>query len=101
MTLTFAHYLTLSWILFLVGMAGLLTRRHGLVVLLCLLLMANAAHLLLIAAARLFADGSGQGMVVLAWFIWFAEGGLGLAVLGYAIRARGTENINAAHYLKR
>ena len=49
MGLTLHHFLILSAILFSIGLVGALTRRHIIIVLICLEIMLNAANLNLIA----------------------------------------------------
>ena len=49
MELTLNHFLILSAILFSIGLVGALTRRHIIIMLICLEIMLNAANLNLIA----------------------------------------------------
>ena len=49
MEVTLNHYLILSAILFTIGLIGALTRRHIIIMLICLEIMLNAANLNLIA----------------------------------------------------
>lgn len=52
MTLTLSHYLVLSAILFFIGLLGVLTRRHAIIVLIGVEIMLNAANLNFIAFWR-------------------------------------------------
>ena len=52
-------YLVLSAFIFCIGVAGVLTRRNPLVVLLCLELMLNAGNLALVAFSRM--NGTADG----------------------------------------
>lgn len=49
MELTLTHFLILSAILFSIGLVGALTRRHIIIMLICLEIMLNAANLNFIA----------------------------------------------------
>lgn len=50
--MTLTHCLFLGWVLFAVGVYGLVTRRHLIGVLLCVEVMLNAANINFIAFAR-------------------------------------------------
>ena len=77
-------YLAVSALIFSLGAAGVLTRRNPLVVLLCLELMLNAANVALLAFSRMWGNGDGQiVMVVAACEVCI---GLGLVVALYRRR---------------
>ena len=63
MTITFHHYLVLSFLLFAVGVTGVLVRRNALIVLMSVELMLNGANLALLGAARQLNDAAGHGLV--------------------------------------
>ena len=65
MTITYHHYLVLSFVLFAVGVAGVLLRRNALIVLMSIELMLNGANLALLAAARQMNDAAGHGLAQL------------------------------------
>ncbi|MBI2980962.1 MAG: NADH-quinone oxidoreductase subunit NuoK, partial [Deltaproteobacteria bacterium] len=50
--ITLAHYLTLSAILFSIGVTGVMTHRNLLVILMSIELMLNAANITFIAFSR-------------------------------------------------
>ena len=52
-----AWFLVLSAFIFCIGVAGVMTRRNPLVVLLCLELMLNAGNLALVAFSRMVGNG--------------------------------------------
>ena len=54
-------YLILSAFIFAIGVAGVISRRNPLVVLLCLELMLNAGNLALVAFSRMHGGEAGQG----------------------------------------
>ncbi|MDW8343926.1 MAG: NADH-quinone oxidoreductase subunit NuoK [Verrucomicrobiae bacterium] len=83
MTLTLGHYLGLSAILFAIGLAGALTRRNAINVLMSIEIMFNAGILNLIAAwhFRYFESLTPQLFAVFAVTIAAAESALGLALV--------------------
>jgi NADH:ubiquinone oxidoreductase subunit K len=78
-------YLVVSALIFVIGAAGVLTRRNPLVILLCLELMLNAANLALVAFARLHGREDGQifALIVLVVAACEVTVGLGLIVAMY------------------
>ena len=49
---TLGHYLAVSGLLFIIGLAGVILRRNIIVIFMCLELMLNAANLSLVAFSR-------------------------------------------------
>jgi NADH:ubiquinone oxidoreductase subunit K len=80
-------YLTVSALIFTIGVAGVLTRRSPLVVLLCLELMLNAANLALIAFARMHGNAEGQIFAIIVMVVAACEVTVGLGVI-VAMRRR-------------
>jgi NADH-quinone oxidoreductase subunit K len=78
-----SHYLTLSAVLFAIGLGGALTRRNAIVVLIGIEIMYNAAVLNLIAFwhYRLFDALTAQMLAVFAIAIAAAESAIGLALV--------------------
>lgn len=81
-------FLVLSALIFCIGVAGVLTRRNPLVVLLCLELMLNAGNLALIAFSRMHGviDGQIFALVVMVVAACEVVVGLGLIVAMYRRR---------------
>jgi NADH-quinone oxidoreductase subunit K len=81
-------YLIVSALIFCIGIAGVLTRRNPLVILLCLELMLNAANIALIAFARMWGNGDGQIFAIIVMVVAACEVciGLGLVVALYRRR---------------
>jgi len=80
-------YLAVSALIFTIGVAGVLTRRSPLVVLLCLELMLNAANLALIAFARMHGNAEGQVFAIIVMVVAACEVTVGLGVI-VAMRRR-------------
>jgi NADH:ubiquinone oxidoreductase subunit K len=81
-------YLVVSALIFSIGVAGVLTRRNPLVVLLCLELMLNAANLALIAFARMHGNGDGQIFAIIVMVVAACEVCIGLGVIVAMYRRR-------------
>ncbi len=74
------HVLMLSAILFTLGMAGLLTRRNLIFMLMSLEVMFNAAGLAFIAAGARWGQADGQIFFILILTLAAAEVGVGLGL---------------------
>jgi NADH:ubiquinone oxidoreductase subunit K len=74
-------YLAVSAIIFSLGVAGVLTRRNPLVILLCLELMLNGANLALIAFARMHGGEAGQIFALIVMVIAACEVTVGLGMI--------------------
>jgi len=65
----------------LIGVAGLLTRRNPLIMLMAIELMWNAANLSLLAFARAWLNNAGQIFAFLVITVAAAEAAIGLAIV--------------------
>ncbi|HYN49398.1 MAG TPA: NADH-quinone oxidoreductase subunit NuoK [Thermoleophilaceae bacterium] len=74
-------FLILSAFIFVIGAAGVMTRRNPLVVLLCLELMLNAGNLALIAFARMHGNEAGQVFALIVMVIAACEVVIGLGII--------------------
>jgi NADH-quinone oxidoreductase subunit K len=74
-------YLAVSALVFSIGVAGVMTRRNPLVVLLCLELMLNAANIALIAFSRMHGNGDGQIFAIIVMVVAACEVCIGLGVV--------------------
>jgi NADH:ubiquinone oxidoreductase subunit K len=83
-----AWYIVLSALIFCVGLAGVLTRRNPLVVLLSLELLLNAGNLALVAFSRMWGNADGQIFALIVMVVAACEVviGLGLIVAMYRNR---------------
>ena len=98
--ITLTHYLIASGLLFAIGLAGILTRRNVLMILLCIELMFNAANLAFVASANAWADVSGQLIVFFVITVAAAEVTVGLAIAILMARQLHTLNADEARLLK-
>ena len=81
-------YIVLSAFIFAIGVAGVLTRRNPLVILLCLELMLNGANLALVAFARMHGNGDGQVFAIIVMVVAACEVCIGLGVVVAMYRRR-------------
>ena len=81
-------YLVLSAFIFAIGVAGVISRRNPLVVLLCLELMLNAGNLALAAFARMTGTHDGQVFALIVMVIAACEVVIGLGIIVAMYRNR-------------
>jgi NADH:ubiquinone oxidoreductase subunit K len=83
-----AWYLVLSAFIFCIGVAGVLTRRNPLVVLISLELMLNGGNLALVAFARMTGTGDGQIFALIVMIVAACEVVVGLGLIVAMFRSR-------------
>ena len=94
------HYLTVSAMLFSLGLLGVILRRNVLVIYMSLELMLNAANLALVAFSRYHNNLNGQVMVFFIITVAAAEVAVGLALLVALYRKRQTAHVEDLTSLK-
>ncbi|MCC6721519.1 MAG: NADH-quinone oxidoreductase subunit NuoK [Bacteroidia bacterium] len=94
------HYIWLSSLLFCIGVAGVLMRRNGIVLLMCIELMLNSVNLLLVAFSTYFQDSAGQLFVFFIMVVAAAEVAVGLSILVMLYRNLKTVDISLFDKLK-
>jgi NADH-quinone oxidoreductase subunit K len=107
LTIPIEHVLALSAAIFGVGVAGVLTRRNIIVILMSAELMLNAVNLALVGFNRVWsagADGAarldGQVFAVMIVAVAAAEVAVGLGILLSLVRNRDSLNIDDASILR-
>ncbi|HEX3696768.1 MAG TPA: NADH-quinone oxidoreductase subunit NuoK [Polyangia bacterium] len=95
------YYLTLSFVLFLIGSGGVLLRRNAIIVLMGIELQLNAGNLALLAYSRALGDQKGQVFAFIVIALAAAEAAVGLAILVGLFRSRQTVNLDEASLMKR
>src|SRR5213080_1168531 len=90
MTVPIEWYLTISAVLFCVGLAGVLTRRNVLVIFMSVELMMNAVNITLVAFGNGFNSLAGQAFVVFVVTVAAAEASVGLAIIMAMVRQKPT-----------
>ena len=94
------HYLTVSVILFCLGLLGVVVRRNLLVIYMGLELMLNAANLALVAFSRFNNDLNGQVFVFFIITVAAAEVAVGLALIVALYRKRRTAHVEDLTLMK-
>src|ERR1700683_2142548 len=87
------HYLTVSFLLFALGLLGVIMRRNLLVIYMSLELMLNAANLALVAFSRFNDNLNGQILVFFIITVAAAEVSVGLALIVALYRKRHTTHV--------
>ena len=100
MNVGLAHYLTVSIILFCLGLLGVMTRRNLMVIYMSLELMLNAANLALVAFSRFTNNLDGQVFVFFTITVAAAEVSVGLALIVALYRKRQTAHVEDLRTLK-
>lgn len=93
MNIGLEHYLTVSALLFSLGLFGVIIRRNILTIYLCLELMLNAANLAFVAMSRFTNNLNGQVMVFFIITVAAAEVAVGLALIVALYRKRQTAHV--------
>jgi NADH-quinone oxidoreductase subunit K len=87
-------YLSLSAILFVIGVLGVLIRRNAIVVFLSIELMLNSVNLTLVAFSQFFGNIDGLVLVFFVISVAAAEAAVGLAIVIALFRNTTTVNID-------
>ena len=98
--ITIHHYLTVSAVLFCIGLAGILTRRNILMILLSVELILNAANLSFVSFSSVLGDISGQAVVFFTMIVAAAEVTVGLSIVILLFRKKDSTNIDDLKTLK-
>ena len=102
---TLNDYLMASGLLFSIGFAGVILRRHIIIIFMALELMLNAANLSLVGFSRFnvkngMPDFNGQVLVFLIITVAAAEVAVGLAIIVALYRAKQTTHVEDINTLK-
>jgi NADH-quinone oxidoreductase subunit K len=100
MNITIEYYLILSAFMFLVWVAGVLTRRNAIIVFMSIELMLNSANLTLVAFSSYLGNSIGQLFVFFVMTVAAAEAAVGLAIIIAIFRNKLTVNIDEINILK-
>ena len=95
-----SYFLTLSAILFVTGVAGVLTRRNAIIVFMCIELMLNSVNLTLVAFSSYLGNSTGQVLVFFVIAVAAAEAAVGLAIIIALFRNKQTVNIDEINIMK-
>ena len=96
-----AHYLTVSAILFVVGVLGIfLNRRNVILMLMAIELLLLSVNINLVAFSAFLGDMKGQIFAMFVLTVAAAEAAIGLAILVIFFRRRGTIAVDAADQMR-
>jgi len=93
-------YITVAALIWVIGAAGVLTRRSPLSTLLSLELMLNGANLALIAFARQWGNGDGHVFAVIVMIVAACEVCIGLGLIVAMYRRDMLVDVDAASELR-
>ena len=96
MIVPYRHVMLLSGLLFTLGMFCTVSRRNLIMILLGVEIMLNAGAILLVGASLLWQNLDGQAIVLFVFAIAAAEVSVGLALIVWAYRQRGS--VDPANY---
>ncbi len=92
--ITYAHFLVLAAVLFLIGVLGVLIRRNALIILMSVELMLNAANMTLVTFSRMWGDLSGHTFALMVIAVAAAEASVGLAIVVAVFRGRRNVDVD-------
>lgn len=100
-SITLPHVLTLSSLLLVLGVVGIvLNRRNIIAILMCLELMLLAANINMVAVSHFRADAMGHVLTFFILTVAAAELAIGLAIVTLFYRNRGNIEIDSADRMK-
>ncbi len=82
-----SYYLTLSAVMFTIGVIGVIIRRNAIVAFMCIELMLNAVNISFVALSRSVGNLDGQIAVFFVMVVAAAEAAVGLAIIISVFRA--------------
>lgn len=100
MNIPLEYYLVLSAVMFVTGVAGVLTRRNAIVVFMSIELMLNSANLTMVAFSSFMGSSAGQLFVFFVMTVAAAEAAVGLAIMIALFRNKVTLNVDEINILK-
>jgi NADH-quinone oxidoreductase subunit K len=101
MAIGIEHYLTLSAILFTIGIFGIfLNRKNVIIILMSVELMLLSVNVNLVAFSHFLGDLTGQVFAMLVLTVAAAEAAIGLAILVVFFRTRGSIAVEDVNMMK-
>jgi NADH-quinone oxidoreductase subunit K len=101
MEITIGHYLTVSAILFMLGVFGIfLNRKNVIIILMSIELMLLAVNINMVAFSAFLNDITGQVFALFILTVAAAEAAIGLAILVVFYRNRGTIAVEDVNMMK-
>lgn len=98
--LSLGHFLTLSALLFVIGLLGVLTRKNILIIFMSIELMLNAVNISLIAFGTSLNSMGGQVFAVFVIALAAAEAAIGLGLVLVLSRTSDTVDVTTVSALR-
>jgi NADH-quinone oxidoreductase subunit K len=98
--MTLAMMMTLAFLIFCIGVAGVLVRRDPIIMFICIEMMFNAANLAFVAIARATGLIEAQAIAVLVIAVAAAEVAVGLAIIIAIFRGQHEVDVDHVSSLK-
>lgn len=98
--LTMSHFLTVSALLFAIGVAGVVSRKNLFVVFMSIELMLNAVNLSFVTFARFLTQLDGQIFTFLVMAVAAAEAAIGLAIVILLFKNKESLNVDDFKLMK-
>lgn len=100
-SITVVHYLTLSALLFVIGVCGIFLNRKSIItILMSIELILLAVNINFVAFSVYLGDLTGQIFTMLVLTVAAAEAAIGLAILVVYFRSRGSIDVDDINTLK-
>ena len=93
-------YLSLSAVLFTIGVIGVVTRRNAIIIFMSIELMLNAVNLTFVSFAQFLGDSAGQMCVSFVMAVAAAEAAVGLAIVLALFRNKQTVYVDQVNVMK-
>ncbi|HXO22710.1 MAG TPA: NADH-quinone oxidoreductase subunit NuoK [Thermoanaerobaculia bacterium] len=100
LAVTTQHYLILSFLLFAIGLSGILLRKNMITVLMSIELVLNSVNINLIAFSYQWSNLTGQIFSIFTITVAAGEAAVGLGILIAFFRLRDTTSLERASELK-
>ncbi|MFQ5587845.1 MAG: NADH-quinone oxidoreductase subunit NuoK [Nitrospiria bacterium] len=95
-----SYYVTVSTLMFVIGLTGILIRKNFLIILFSIELMLNAANINLVAFSKHFGEVDGQVISLFIITVAAAEAAVGLAIIIVLFRRKATTNVDELNLMK-
>ncbi len=95
-----SHYMILAGLLFSIGLAGDVTRRNAIIVLMSLELMLNASNILFVAFSRVNQGYDGHVFVFFVMTVAAAEAAVALAIIIALFRKKESVDVQNADAMR-
>ncbi len=94
------NYISLSLVIFAIGLGGVVLKRNPLIMLMSIELMWNAANLLFLAFARAWLNNAGHIFAFLVITVAAAEAAIGLAIVVIVFKNSANVDVDEVALLK-